>query len=412
MRHRIGILSFMVSFMAGLIVMVSTAIAQDKLPDLIPVVVNANQGSVEIRNIGDAAAKPGRVFVVCSRIPLKSKHSVQCAKGLHLRGFIEKWNTLPYDVPALQPDDKFLFHVFGSGAFPRRPGVYGMTITIDPLKQITESNESNNYTRLDTVIRVEKTFNAYTSAKWQHHIPTTTSKGEGFLHLRILMNGKPVPFEIGWTSPARGFLSEQNLYLSETEKPIAPLSGTNTQPMKLRVGIYDLKVHERAVGGQDIVIKGIDVRKGEIVERTVEIDQPGELDIMARWTHQPLNILACAKFNNPVNFGRLGALMGGGSGAGGRSRGDCLDPNVHLAARVSSPGRNDGDIAKTVYLTGKTNKATGDNIGFINIKASVYDIAFWPVGHPELEQTLKDVRIMSGEVTQRKLMFRWSGKKK
>jgi len=199
---------------------------------------------------------------------------------LHLRGFIEKWNTLPYDVPALQPDDKFLFHVFGSGAFPRRPGVYGMTITIDPLKQITESNESNNYTRLDTVIRVEKTFNAYTSAKWQHHIPTTTSKGEGFLHLRILMNGKPVPFEIGWTSPARGFLSEQNLYLSETEKPIAPLSGTNTQPMKLRVGIYDLKVHERAVGGQDIVIKGIDVRKGEIVERTVEIDQPGELDIM------------------------------------------------------------------------------------------------------------------------------------
>ena len=135
------------------------------------------------------------------------------------------------------------------------------------------------------------------------------SEGEGFLRLRVLMDGKPIPFEIGWTSPARGFLSEEYLFSSETGKAVAPLTGTYVQPMKLRVGVYDLKVHERAVGGKDIVIKKITIREGETVEKTVTIQQPGVLNLMARWTGQPLNILACAKYHNPINLIAVTASM-------------------------------------------------------------------------------------------------------
>jgi len=400
--------------MIGLPGTVAMAATASKLPYLIPVVVNAYQGAVEIQNIGDTVATPSQIFVVCSRLTAKSEHAESCAAGLQLSGFIVKWNTLPIDIPTLQPGEKYLVHIFGAGAFPRRPGTYGMKITADPLKHIAESSEKNNYTRLDTVIKVKKLPDAYVSGTLRNRAQAA-SEGEGFLHLRVLINGRPIPFEIGWTSPARGFLSEEYLFSSDTGKAVVPLTGTYVQPMKLRVGV---KVHERAVGGKDIVIKRIAIRKGEKVEKTVDIHQPGVLNIMARWTGQPLNILACAEYHNPVNLARLGALMRGGSGAGGRSRGDCLDPKVSLAATISSPGRSDGNVARMDGLISKVNKnpdgkiAVGENIEYIDIEAGVYDIGLWPVGHRELEQTLKGVEITSGGITERKLEFRWPGKKK
>ncbi len=41
--------------------------AQDKLPDLIPMVVDANKGLVEVRNIGGATAESSQLVIVCSR---------------------------------------------------------------------------------------------------------------------------------------------------------------------------------------------------------------------------------------------------------------------------------------------------------------------------------------------------------
>lgn len=137
---------------ASMFVIPPTVMAQSRLPDLVPVVVNASQGTVEVRNIGDAVARPSQVFVVCS-VRRSGQRSTPCASGLHLPGFIEKWNTLPYDIPALQPGAKYLLHLFGSDAFPRRPGVYGINIIIDPRKYIAESNEQNNDVHLGTVIQ-------------------------------------------------------------------------------------------------------------------------------------------------------------------------------------------------------------------------------------------------------------------
>jgi|GEM_PF-2488764 len=127
---------------------VSTANAQGQ-PDLVPVVIDADQGVAEIKNIGEVASEPGKVFVVCSRIPPGSKRSEFCAAGSHIPGFIEKWNTLPFDVPALKPGASFRFKVFGAGAFERRAGAYGMKIIADPQKRIFEANEKNNTVRLD-----------------------------------------------------------------------------------------------------------------------------------------------------------------------------------------------------------------------------------------------------------------------
>lgn len=151
MRYRTGLLCLL----ASLFVMAPTAMAQDALPDLMAVVVDANQGAVEIRNIGQGAAKPGQVYIVCSRFD-STTPSTPCATGLNLPDYIKKWNVLSYDIPALQPGGKYELHLFGSGALPRKAGNYGMKITVDPIKHIAESDEKNNYTRLDTTIKAKK----------------------------------------------------------------------------------------------------------------------------------------------------------------------------------------------------------------------------------------------------------------
>jgi len=146
MQRLIGFLCLIVC----LFITVSTANAQGQ-PDLVPVVIDADQGVVEIKNIGEVASESGKVFVVCSRIPSGSKRSEPCAAGSHIPGFIEKWNTLPFDVPALKPGTSFRFKVFGAGAFERRYGAYGMKIIADPQKRIFEANEKNNMARLNIV---------------------------------------------------------------------------------------------------------------------------------------------------------------------------------------------------------------------------------------------------------------------
>ena len=135
--------------LASLFVLASAAIAQDGMPDLVPVVVDGDQGIAEVKNIGDTASEPGKVFVICTRIPPDSKRSEPCAAGSHIPGFIEKWNTLPFDVPALKPGASFRFKVFGAGAFERRSGAYVMNIAADPQKRIVEANEKNNLARLE-----------------------------------------------------------------------------------------------------------------------------------------------------------------------------------------------------------------------------------------------------------------------
>jgi len=568
----------------GLFAMASTANAQDKLPDLMPMVIDANKGDVEIRNIGNAVAKPSQVFVLCSRISPKTHHSERCAAGVHLPGFIDKWNTWPIDVPALKPGAKFSIHVFGNGAFPRKPGVYGMSLTADPLKHVVESNESNNNTRLDTVIQAVHAMKkiergqlqvrvlmdgkpikaavvltrpglamhempliqrrermkqtpfevSWPVGKYDLHIhsevsspvnvymqsraiPIEIKKGQrleksitipsghlqldttvegktttgieveistlqgdfkyfygrgllttpldislpagqykieaksvkqkqlrlanvdikagstikkslsfdklrvGYLKLNVLMDGKVIPFKYGgFNYPGSNLLVDVKLYSSETGEPFVPLEAVRNKPIKLREGVYDLKVHERTVGGKNIEVKRIAIREGETVDKTVEIRQPGTLKIKARWIGQPYNIAACAAYHNPFNLNRLGALMGGGSGSGGRSRGDCLDPNAFLRASISSPGRNDGDIAKDVYLKSRTTKNSAgkvddnERVQILDIEPDVYDLEVWPViqgDHRELKQALKGVKITAGGIIQKKLEFRWPGKK-
>jgi len=555
----------------------TTSLAAQNQPDLIPVVVDANHGYIEVRNIGDAVAGPSQLFVICSMIR-SGRPTVSCATGLHLPGFIEKWNTLPFDIPALQPGSKYPLHLFGSGSFPRpTDAYYGMRITIDPRKKIAESNEENNYTRLDTtpdyatqeeglgllhikvlmdgkpvksaivvtrpanpnrvVLQTESMpgrrgrqmqqtpfeeslpvgkYDLYVHTELMSPLkiylqtkamPIVIKKGEqlektvtipsghlqlsttvegkkttgvkvsingsnsnfksfssngiletpvnvtipagsytlrarnvnekqtqtvsvdikagsvikkslkfdklriGYLKLNLIMDGKVIPYQIGRISSQQSLLADVDLISAETGEAVTPLetvSDGDRQSMKLRVGVYDLKVHERTIGGKEIVIKGIAIRERETVEKTVAIQPFGTLNLKARWIHQPVNLLACAVYHNPINLNRLGALMGGGSGAGGRSRGDCFSPDVSLAASVSSLGRSDGNIAKEIYPKRDT---TNNDIKIIKIEPGVYDVAVWPVGHREMEQTLKGVEIVSDGNTQRKLEFRWPGKK-
>jgi len=169
--------------LAGLFLMVSTAMAQDAMPDLTPVVVNANQGVLEIRNNGNVAAKPSQLFVVCSRFG-SGKPSTFCAAGLHLPNYIKKWNTLSYDIPALPPGARHRIHLFGAGALPRKAGNYGMKISVDPLRHIAESNENNNYTRLDTTIKAEKAGTSKSAERKPDLMPVIVNADQGIVQVK------------------------------------------------------------------------------------------------------------------------------------------------------------------------------------------------------------------------------------
>lgn len=120
----------------------STVAAQQLMPDLTPVVVNAERGYIEVRNVGNAVAESSQLFIVCST--LRSGKSAPCVADLHWPGYIEKWNVLSYDIPAIQPGSKYTLRLFGSGAFPSDLSDYRMQIISDARKRIVESDESNN----------------------------------------------------------------------------------------------------------------------------------------------------------------------------------------------------------------------------------------------------------------------------
>jgi len=177
--------------LASMFVMVSTAMTQDKLPDLMPVLIDADKGLVEVRNIGDAVAKPSRVFVVCTwSPPQNSNHGESCAAGLHLPGFIEKWNTWPIDIPALKPGAKYPIHLFGAGAFQRRAGLTAMKIVTDPLRKIPESNESNNRERLEALVREEPSSASRHSGRAADLVPVIVNADRGIV--RVKNNGAAV----------------------------------------------------------------------------------------------------------------------------------------------------------------------------------------------------------------------------
>lgn len=556
---------------ACLLTLTTTVAAQELMPDLTPVVVDADKGYIEVQNIGNAVAEPSQLFVVCSLV--RSGKSAPCVADLHWPGYIEKWNVLSYDIPALQPGSKYALHLFGSGAFPSSLSDYRMQIISDARKRIVESDESNNQSsfegwskkigveedgsglfqvqvlmdgrpvnaaivvtrpgkpgqvvfetesvpgepgrkmrgtpfegslpvgKYDLYVHAELTtpLKVYLRTK---PLPIVIVKGErlkkavvipsGRLRLSTTVEGSNVeglkvemvglsksfkyfsgrgdlksPFDV--TVPAgqyqlraRNYEEEQTrtvnvdiksgsvieeslnfdklhvgywkLNLTMDGKPISLTDNNHfideelfsastgervtplgySAPMMLRVGTYDVKVHQRAVGGEDVVIKAISIREGETAESSVEIHQPGTLNIVSHWTHQPLNIAACVRYYNPLNPDRWGALMGGHS----VSRGKCFSPDVYLAASVSSPGRSDGDIATIERLEGVVVKDTdgritgGQHIEAIKFVAGVYDVALWPVNRPELEQRLEGVEITSGGVLNRDLEFRWPEQKK
>ena len=579
----LGVLVWLLTGMAPVTAAALAPTPQGKLPDLTPVVVNAGQGSVEVRNIGNATADPSQLYVVCSTF-VPGEKGGPCAAGLHLPGYIEKWNSLPFDIPALKPGASYRVRLFGKGVFQRKPeNVYGMGITSDPLRKIAESNEKNNSARLTvspppkprnavgsgrlqvtvmmdgkpikaavdllrpgqtafempSILRRDRMKQTPFEASWHvgkydlyihsevsspmnmymqsKALPIEIKKGQllkktltipsgrmrlsttvegkkaknikvtisglhgefthfsalgsfktpiditvpagqykleaksveekqtqtaeveikagstinktlnfdklriGYLKVNVLIKGKPVPIRFNWPwgFDANDFRAkaEGQLLVSNTGEPAQRLENRPPdKPIVLRAGEYDLKVHEVSIGGKDIEpIKGIVIREGETVEKTVEIRQPGRLNIKAQWAGQPYNIVACAEYHNPLNPQRLGGLMGGN---GNVSRGGCLDPNVYLAASVSSPGRSDGDIAKNIYFrNGEPENAHGkrdedQHFQTLEMAAGVYNLCVWPSGHPELKQTLKNVAITSAGITDRKLKFRWPGKKK
>ncbi len=120
-------------------------------PDLKINVIDKQQGLIEVKNIGALSSPPSVLYVNCTR--LWQGDSQRCAAGLKLSNYITRWNILSYEIPVLQKNQGFKIKLFSEDNFPRKTGFYGISLTIDPLKKITESNELNNQSRLDVNLK-------------------------------------------------------------------------------------------------------------------------------------------------------------------------------------------------------------------------------------------------------------------
>lgn len=245
------------------------AVASSQLPDLVPVVINVNEGLVEVRNLGNAVAKPSQVFVNCSVI--HAGKSAPCAAGLKLPGYIEKWNVLSYDIPALQPGEHYRFQVFGAGALPRRPGTYGMSITVDAARHVEEISESNNATRLDMTIEKGGGVLVQYSDLLPHQV-LSVGKAKGGLKLRVLMSGKLIEAAVYVTQPGR----MNQLVLQTKSRHSDTYEHMKQTPFEvfLPAGRYDLYVQAR-VSPLQVYMQTralpVVIKAGKRLEKTVTI---------------------------------------------------------------------------------------------------------------------------------------------
>ncbi len=565
----------------------NSAAASSKLPDLMPVVVNADWGLVEVRNIGEAAAEPSRVFVNCSRI-FHGK-TTACGAGLQLPGYIEKWNILPYDIPALQPGGSYRFHVFGDHAFPSRPGSYGMSISADPYKRVTEASESNNATRLDTLIKAEKVSSLQYSDLFPQQI-LSAGKGKGLLKIRVLMAGKLIasavrvtqhgksertvlqtksrrsdsyehmkqtPFAVtlpagrydlyvqarvsplqvymqtvampvvikagkqlektvtipsghlkisssitgktttgmtvevtggasyknklpdfdnymtfqklktpvdadvppgkykikvqnpqtgeiqnfdvlvkdrgavekslafnkfhagylkfsllvdGKRIPAKEFYKYVGLTVTSTttSKQIKPGSG---DPLRLPSGVYDVLIHEQAWGNADRHLPGIKISDDKTTERTITLQQPGELQLVSRWQSSKLDEAECAVIKPLASAAVIPIyaylyltdthLVPDNSDKIAKCYLD-INPMVVTYSRRDKKTRR-STAPNNVYS--KEYPAMKTRVAAIRLVPGMYDFSLWPLKHPELKQTLKNIKIDSDKALLKELMF-------
>jgi len=226
----------------------------------------------------------------------------------------------------------------------------------------------------------------------------------GTLKINLLLDGRPVaPRDFNHHAAV-------TVFAAGTASRVRPLSGGYGYPSVLPSGTYDVVVRLRALGAGERKFSDIRIDGGNTIVRQVDIPRTGTLKITARWTDQPLNIVACARYYNPFNPARWGALMGGHS----VSRGKCLSPAVYLTAWISSPGRSDGNIARISAARSGSASNSDPIVDFSNITlvAGIYDISLWPIGRRELAQTLAGVTIAPGELLHKELEFRWPEAKK
>lgn len=157
MPQKLFVISKINIFILLLIFIYLTAIAfanaSSQKPDLIVRVIDQQQGLVAVKNVGKIKSKSTQLYVICTRI--FEGVNRPCATGLNLSNYIKKWNALFYNIPALGKAKSSRIKIFSDKNIPRKPGYYAIKLIVNPLKKITESDETNNFARFD--IRLKNT---------------------------------------------------------------------------------------------------------------------------------------------------------------------------------------------------------------------------------------------------------------
>ena len=225
-----------------------------------------------------------------------------------------------------------------------------------------------------------------TAGETLHPLVNFEPSRTGTFTLQLRLDGRAVPA----TDLAR--YTRVDIRSTTSHKTVTPLSGGHGYAAVLPADVYDISVHLNIIGAEPWQFRAVTLGDQQQVTRHIDIPRPGTLQLNGRWQGQPLAIADCARYHNIFDKAHLGALMGGPS----PSRGKCLDPVVNtLRMRVSSPGRDDGDIG---------NASVGSPQWLLPGR---YDITAWPDNHPDLAQTLTDVTIRAGQRVIKNLQFQW-----
>jgi len=356
----------------------SKAAVQEKWLDLMPVVIDADQGKIEVRNTGTAASEASQIAVVCS-VSLSGK-STPCG-GRH-SGF---------DIPTLQPGGSYSINLFGAGAIPRKKGTYTIKITVDPYNRIAEINEANNVVSLVLEDATEKML-------------ALKEMQAGRLKLNALVDGHKKADKYFYRYASVTITS------ASTFKSVEPLPGSmGSYVTVLPSGTYDVLIHEHAWGNPDTHLT-VKIADGQTVEKTITTREPGELQLITRWKTSKFHDSACAVIRPVAITGAIAlyAYLSVTNSSADLSKKDkntinCdpyIDPVIVTFTRLDEDRRTSNPMKVPAGFFGSDTKVTT-----FGLLPGTYRVSLWPENHKELQQTLENIRIEPGKALLKNLEF-------
>jgi len=341
-------------------------------PDLLPVVVDANAGLVEIRNAGDAQAEANKLSVICTAFDAATKKWAPCAAGLNLPNYSARYNELIYPVPALKPGEDYSFTLFDPKTLSRPRTPFAIKLFVDRYKDVAESDESNNGVQL----RPEAEKSTATVV-----LPPMKAQ----LNLTVTLNGKAVKAEIKAYRKGKGGVAYWSYYQTGGPALASPIH------FSLPTGSYDL--HIRPYGKSLFIDRtvALQVKAGEQLDKVIDLSS-GHLQLNTESGGETLSGRVSIRHDNISVTGSLAGSLYTPCSVD-------LAPGNYTVVVTNPQDRSQQSVAVTVQAMRETKKT----ITFDTLHAGYIDIHLLVNGTElpaNVETTYASVEVVDADTQQ------------